>query len=124
MSAEADSIRIDKWLWAARVFKTRSLAAVACTGGKVDVNEQAVKPAKLVRPGDLLHITVGPIRRVLRIAALSDRRGPATDARTLYEDLTPPAPPRIRQMPVGRRPMGAGRPTKRERRAIDHLRET
>ena len=124
MSAEADSIRIDKWLWAARVFKTRSLAAVACTGGKVDVNEQAVKPAKLVRPGDLLHITVGPIRRVLRIAALSDRRGPATDARTLYEDLTPPAPPRIRQMPAGRRPMGAGRPTKRERRAIDRLRET
>jgi ribosome-associated heat shock protein Hsp15 len=123
VSVKADSIRVDKWLWAARVFKTRSLAAVACTGGKVDVNEQAVKPARLVRPGDLLHVTVGPARRVMRITALSDRRGPATEARTLYEDLTPPAPPRIRPMRVGVRPMGAGRPTKRERRAIDRLRE-
>ncbi len=122
MSGEADSIRIDKWLWAARVFKTRSLAAAACAGGKVDVNEQGVKPAKLVRPGDLLHVTVGVARRVLRIAALSDRRGPAPRARALYEDLTPPAPPRTRAMPVGLRAMGAGRPTKRERRAIDRLR--
>ena len=124
MSGEADSIRIDKWLWAARAFRTRSLAAVACAGGKVDVNEHAAKPARLVRAGDLLHVTVGTARRVLRITALSDRRGPAPAARTLYEDLTPPAPPRIRQAPVGRRPMGAGRPTKRERRAIDRLRRT
>jgi ribosome-associated heat shock protein Hsp15 len=124
VSGEADSLRVDKWLWAARVFRTRSLAAVACAGGKVDVNEQAVKPARSIHPGDLLHVTIGPMRRVLRVVALSDRRGPATQARTLYEDLTPPPPPRIRQMPVGRRPMGAGRPTKRERRAIDRLRET
>jgi ribosome-associated heat shock protein Hsp15 len=122
VSEDADSIRIDKWLWAARVFKTRSLAAAACAGGKVDVNEQAVKPAKLVRRGDLLHVTVGPSRRVLRIAALADRRGPAAAARALYADLTPPVPPRTRQMPVGLRPMGAGRPTKRERRAIERLR--
>jgi len=122
VTGDADSSRIDKWLWAARVCKTRSLAAAACAGGKVDVNEQAVKPAKLVRPGDLLHVTVGTARRVMRITALSDRRGPAPAARSLYEDLTPPAPPRIRQPPVGRRPMGAGRPTKRERRAIDRLR--
>ena len=124
MSEDADSIRIDKWLWAARVFKTRSLAAAACAGGKVDVNEQAVKPAKLVRRGDLLHVTVGPRRRVLRIAALADRRGPAAAARALYADLTPPAPPGTRQMPVGLRPVGAGRPTKRERRAIERLRGT
>jgi ribosome-associated heat shock protein Hsp15 len=124
VSAEADSIRIDKWLWAARVFKTRSLAAAACAGGRVDVNEQAVKPAKPVHAGDLLHVSLGPMRRVLKVRALSDRRGPATEARELYEDLTPPAPPRIRQMPAGLRPMGAGRPTKRERRAIDRLRRT
>jgi ribosome-associated heat shock protein Hsp15 len=122
VSEDPDSIRIDKWLWAARVFKTRSLAAAACTGGKVDVNAQAVKPAKSVRPGDVLHVTAGASRRVLRIAVLAERRGPAATARTLYEDLTPPAPPRRRQMPVGLRSMGAGRPTKRERRAIDRLR--
>ena len=122
MGGAADSIRIDKWLWAARVFKTRGLAAAACAGGRVDVNEQGVKPAKLVRPGDLLRVTAGAARRVLRITTLSARRGPATDARALYEDLTPPAPPRIRPMPLGQRPMGAGRPTKRERRAIDRLR--
>jgi ribosome-associated heat shock protein Hsp15 len=122
VSEGVESLRVDKWLWAARVFKTRSLAAAACTGGKVDVNEQAVKPAKLVRAGDLVHVTLGPWRRVLRIAALADRRGPAVAARTLYEDLSPPPPPRIRQLPVAVRLVGAGRPTKRERRAIDRLR--
>jgi ribosome-associated heat shock protein Hsp15 len=122
VSGDGDSLRIDKWLWAARVFKTRSLAATACAGGKVDVNEQSVKPSKLVRPGDLLHVTIGPMRRVLRIIALSERRGPAPEARWLYDDLTPPAPPRIRAMPVAVRSLGAGRPTKRERRAIARLR--
>lgn len=104
------------------MFKTRSLAAAACAGGKVDLNEQAAKPAKLVRPGDLLRITVGPARRVLRVTGLGDRRGSPSVARMLYEDLTPPAPPRLRAMPVAARPMGTGRPTKRERRAIDRLR--
>ena len=120
--SDAESLRIDKWLWAARVFKTRSLAATACAGGKVDVNEQSVKPARLVRPGDLLHVTIGPSRRVLRIVGLSERRGPASDARQLYDDLTPPAPPRIRSLPQAVRPVGMGRPTKRERRAIARLR--
>ena len=115
-------MRIDRWLWAARMFKTRSLAAEACAGGKVDVNDQAAKPAKPLRPGDLLKVTIGSERRVLRVTSLAERRGPASVARTLYEDLTPPAPPRLRSMPVGMRPMGSGRPTKRERRAIDRLR--
>ena len=122
MSEDPASVRIDRWLWAARMFKTRSLAAAACAGGKVDLNAQAAKPAKLVRPGDLLRITVGPARRVLRVTGLGDRRGPPSAARMLYEDLTPPAPPRLRAMPVAVRPMGTGRPTKRERRAIDRLR--
>ena len=122
MSGDVDSLRIDKWLWAARVYKTRGLASNACAGGNVDVNEQSVKPSKLVRPGDLVRVTVGPTRRVLRITALSERRGPAVEARMLYDDLTPPAPPRIRALPIGAREMGAGRPTKRERRAIDRLR--
>ena len=122
VSGDAYSLRIDKWLWAARVFKTRTLAATACAGGKVDVNEQSVKPAKIVQVGDLVKVTIGTMRRVLRVRALSERRGPAPEARALYDDLTPPAPPRIRALPIGAREVGAGRPTKRERRAIDRLR--
>ena len=119
-----EALRVDRWLWAARIFKTRSLAAAACDGGKVEVNDQTATPAKSIRPGDQLRITVGDGRRILRVAALSDRRGAATVARGLYEDLTPPAPPReTRVRPVYRAP-GAGRPTKRERRLLDRLRET
>jgi ribosome-associated heat shock protein Hsp15 len=117
-----DSVRVDKWLWAARFFKTRSLAARACDGGKVDVNDQAAKPSKLVRPGDLLGVTLPGGRRIARIVALSERRSAGSVARTLYDDLTPPAPPRIRRAPVGYRPPGAGRPTKRDRRELDRLR--
>jgi ribosome-associated heat shock protein Hsp15 len=116
------SLRIDKWLWAARAFKTRSLAAHACDGGKVDVNGDAAKPAKPVRAGDRIEITTPVGRRILKIVALSDKRGPAPVAQALYEDLTPPAPPRMRQPRPPYRPPGAGRPTKRERRDIDRLR--
>jgi ribosome-associated heat shock protein Hsp15 len=117
------SVRIDKWLWAARVFKTRSLAAAACQGGKVDVNDDAAKPAKLVRPGDVVRVTL-PLgrRRIVKVVVPGERRGGAAEARELYEDLTPPEPPRLRQAPPPFRPMGAGRPTKRERRQLDRLR--
>ena len=116
-------MRLDKWLWAARVFKTRSVAAAACDGGKVDVNEQSAKPAKPLRPGDVVRVTLPQgRRRILKVNALDDRRGSGTVARTLYEDLTPPDPPRPRWAPPPRRPPGAGRPTKRERRALDRLR--
>jgi ribosome-associated heat shock protein Hsp15 len=117
------SMRIDKWLWAARAFKTRSLAADACDGGKVDINGEAAKPAKQVRGSDRVEITVGDGRRILKVVGLSERRGPAPEARLLYEDLTPPAPPRIRQARPPYREPGAGRPTKRERREIDRLRD-
>jgi ribosome-associated heat shock protein Hsp15 len=115
-------MRLDKWLWAARFFKTRSQAAQACAGGKVDVNEEAARPSRLVRPGDRLQVTVPGGKRVARVLALAERRGPASAARALYEDLTPPAPPRVRRAPPPYRPPGAGRPTKRERRAIERLR--
>lgn len=115
-------VRIDKWLWAARFFKSRTLAAAACNGGKVDVNGDAAKPSKTVRPGDLLRVTLPRIRRVVRVAALAERRGGASEAAALYEDLTPPPPPReSRSAPPAYRPPGAGRPTKRERRRIDRL---
>jgi ribosome-associated heat shock protein Hsp15 len=122
MSEARASIRVDRWLWAARFFKTRSLASAACAGGKVDVNDAAAKPSRLVRPGDVLRITLPGGQRVARVLALSERRGPASEARALYEDLTPPAPPRARQVPPVLRPPGAGRPTKRERRRIERLR--
>ena len=122
MQSPPDSLRVDKWLWAARVFKTRSLATSACDGGKVDVNDLAAKPAKGLRSGDVVRVTLPQgRRRILKVAALDDRRGSATIARTLYEDLTPPEPPRLRQAPPPRRLPGAGRPTKRERRAISRL---
>jgi ribosome-associated heat shock protein Hsp15 len=118
-----DSVRLDKWLWAARVFKTRSLAAHACDGGKVDVNDQAAKPAKGLRPGDLIRVSLPQgRRRILKVAMLDDRRGSATIAAALFEDLTPPEPPRARLAPPPRREPGAGRPTKRQRRDIDRLR--
>jgi ribosome-associated heat shock protein Hsp15 len=117
------AVRVDRWLTAARVFKSRSLAAEACDGGKVDVNDDAAKPARLVRPGDVVRVTLPQGRhRILKIVAPGERRGSAAVARTLYEDLTPPEPPRAgRAMPVYR-PMGSGRPTKRERRDLDRLR--
>jgi ribosome-associated heat shock protein Hsp15 len=114
--------RIDKWLWAARFFKSRTLAAAACNGGKVDVNGDAAKPSKAVRAGDLLQVTLPRGRRIVRVAALADHRGSGSQAALLYEDLTPPPPPReARIRPPAYRPPGAGRPTKRERRRIDRL---
>lgn len=123
MEASIDSIRVDKWLWAARVFKTRSLAGAACDGGKVDVNDEAAKPARRVRAGDLIAVSLPRgRRRMLRVAAIGDRRGSAEVAKALFEDLTPPEPPRQRVAAPPRREPGSGRPTKRERRDIERLR--
>jgi ribosome-associated heat shock protein Hsp15 len=116
-------VRLDRWLWAARLYKTRSLAQAACRGGKVDVNDQAAKPSRLVRIGDRLRVTVGEWRRELTVRALGERRGPAARARELYEDLSPPPPPRARRaLPPMVRAPGLGRPTKRERRLIERVR--
>jgi ribosome-associated heat shock protein Hsp15 len=124
MDGTSTALRVDKWLWAARFFKTRSLATGACTGGKVDVNDEAAKPARLVRAGDLVKVTLPQgRRRIVKVVSLDDRRGSATIARALYEDLTPPEPARTRQAPPPYREPGAGRPTKRERREVDRLME-
>jgi ribosome-associated heat shock protein Hsp15 len=118
----ADSVRADKWLWAARMFKSRALAAAACNGGKIEVNDQSAKPARPLRPGDLVRVTLPGGPRIVRIIGLAERRGPAAVARALYADLTPPSPPRRSAAPPPYRPAGAGRPTKRERRQLDRLR--
>ena len=120
--------RLDKWLWFARVTKSRTLAAACIAAGKIKVNrEKADKPAQIVKIGDVITSRVQKTVRTLRITALGTRRGPPTEARTLYEDLTPPSPPAgtsPERQPAaiwGTRAPGAGRPTKRERREIDQL---
>jgi ribosome-associated heat shock protein Hsp15 len=117
-----DSIRLDRWLFAARAYRSRSLAAQACSGGKVAVNDGAAKPHKLIRVGDLVQFTLERGKREWRVLALAERRGPAAVARTLYEDLTPAPAPQVFDSFVPRRERGTGRPTKRERRQLERFR--
>ena len=116
---EKPSTRIDRWLLAARAFKTRSLAAEACDGGKVTINDASAKPHKLVRAGDEVAFTTPSGRRIWKVVDLAERRGPASAARALYEDLTPPPPPEAVADPsLPMRERGTGRPTKRDRRQM------
>ncbi len=117
-----DSLRIDKWLWAARCFKTRGLAAEACGAGHVKVNGTSVKSAKLLRRGDELTIRLGDELRILAVTGLSDRRGPAPVARSLYLDKSPPKPEPVEVPGMIVRDRGLGRPTKREQRDIRRVR--
>jgi ribosome-associated heat shock protein Hsp15 len=118
--------RLDKWLFFARVMKSRSLATKMVEAGRIRVNrEKTDHAARQVKPGDVLTITLDRQVLVYEVVECGTRRGPAEEARTLYKDLTPPAaakaaaPPRA--MPPTREP-GAGRPTKKERREIDSFR--
>lgn len=126
MTEEAvDRLRIDKWLWHARFFKSRTLATKRVTAGGVRVNRKIVKKSNHpVQTGDVLTFTTGPRVRVVKIAALGERRGPAPEARLLYEDLTPPVAPAAADAPSQKTPSrepGAGRPTKKDRRAVERL---
>ena len=112
----AAKLRIDKWLWQARFFKTRSLSAKQVSGGHVRVNgNRVLKPSHGVSPGDVLTFPQAKIVRVVRIEALGERRGPAPEAQTLYADLTP----KQEKPPANPKYEGKGRPTKRDRRALD-----
>ena len=120
-------VRIDKWLWAARFYKTRSLAADAITSGKVELNGERTKPAKGVKPGDSVRIRSGVFEQVVLVKALSDKRGPATVAQTLYEETAESAAARAKlaermryEMPAA---MDSGRPSKKDRRDIARLRK-
>lgn len=121
----ADRQRIDKWLFFARVAKSRTLAAKLAQGGHVRVNGVKISQASAeVKPGDVL--TVALDRRVIvyKVVDCGTRRGPAPEARLLYEDLSPPPPPKADNALdriSGKREPGAGRPTKKERRALDRL---
>jgi ribosome-associated heat shock protein Hsp15 len=120
-------MRLDKWLWAARFFKARSLATGAVEGGKVKLNGVSVKPARDVKPGDRLHIQIGPVAWEIQVLGLNDQRRPAPEAQLLYAE-TPENRARREAAQALRKlapaPVGDhnARPTKRDRRAIDRLR--
>ena len=123
-------LRADKWLWYARFFKSRSLATQICQAGKLRLSGQGViKPHSKVRPGDVLTFPQARHIRVVKVLALATRRGPASEAQALYEDLKPPevesrlprGTPSAKE--TAKREPGSGRPTKRDRRALDRLKE-
>lgn len=122
---QGGSVRVDKWLWAVRVYKTRTAATSACTSGRVKVNDEPAKPATKIVVGDLIEARRGDHLVVYRATALVEKRVGAKLVPDCAEDLSPPKPKRsdpILAPPGGARPRGDGRPTKKERRDIDRLR--
>jgi ribosome-associated heat shock protein Hsp15 len=122
------AVRVDKWLWAARFFKTRSAAQQAIDGGRIKLNGERVKPAKIVSIGDRLSIHIGMYEWLVTVRALSDKRGPATEARELYEEDAESAARRA-ELVEKRKAYGhpgadrEGRPTKRDRRQLERWRD-
>jgi ribosome-associated heat shock protein Hsp15 len=121
-----DSVRLDKWLWAARFFKTRALSAAAAAGGKVHVNGTRAKPSKQLQVGDALRVRIGPYEWLVTVRALSERRGPPREARLLYEESVEGRAARERLAEAHRIAptptyQGKGRPTKKDRRKLELL---
>lgn len=116
-----ESTRLDRWLWAVRLTKTRPDAAAACRGGHVRVNNKPAKPATFVVPGDEVRAQLGNGLRIVEVVRVIEKRVGAPDAVTCYLDRTPPPPP-TPVLPVAMRDRGAGRPTKQERRALEKWR--
>lgn len=126
-SGEDAKVRLDKWLWAARFFKTRSLAADAIETGKVEVNGDRAKRAKQLQVGDIVRIRLGPYHHIVTVRRLSETRGPATVAATLYEESADGRAIREAlqvQIKAAQSVSGyeRGRPTKKDRRDIERLR--
>jgi ribosome-associated heat shock protein Hsp15 len=121
---DSDRLRLDKWLWAARFFKTRSLATEAIAGGKVEVNGERAKPAKALKEGDEVRLRLGPYEHVLIVRELSARRGPASVAQTLYDETPASRDERARlaaqlkMAPATFVYEEKGRPTKKDRRDL------
>jgi ribosome-associated heat shock protein Hsp15 len=117
-----ESTRVDRWLWAVRLTKTRTDAAAACRGGHVRVNDRPAKPATTVTPGDEIRVRAAGATKVVEVVRVIQKRVGAPDAATCYLDRTPKPPPEA-LIPVAHRDRGAGRPTKRDRRVIDKFRQ-
>ena len=126
-SQGSDRVRVDKWLWAARFYKTRSLATEAVAGGKVEVNGERAKPAKTVKPGDEIRLRVGPYEHILIVRDLAERRGPASVAQALYEETEASRAARQRlATQLAAAPAmfiyeEKGRPTKKDRRDLSRF---
>lgn len=118
-----ESTRVDRWLWAVRLTKTRTDAAAACRAGHVRVNDRPAKPATTVSPGDQVRARVGHTIRIVEVVRVIQKRVGAADAATCFIDHSP-APPPEAFTPVARRERGAGRPTKRDRRILDKFRSS
>lgn len=118
----SDSVRVDAWLWAVRVFKTRSSATTGCRAGHVRVNGDRAKAAQPVRAGDEVRVRILGFDRILMVQKLIVKRVSAAAAAECYIDLTPPPPPRETLALAPVRDRGAGRPTKRDRRELERLR--
>ena len=127
IAPDNNTVRLDKWLWAARFFKTRNLAVQAVSGGKVHLNGQRVKPARSVQPGMELRIQLGDVERVIEIVALNHQRRPAKEAVLLYRETAESIATReasaAARAVAGKRDSGSGRPTKRDRRQLQRLKE-
>ena len=128
MSESSDRLRFDKWLWAARFFKTRSLAAQAIEGGKAKLNDARVKTSRDVKPGDIVSVRVGELEWTVTVLALSGKRGPASEAALLYSEGDESRAKRQLMLDVRRAgpnpdPNVKGRPTKRDRRLIHRFTE-
>ncbi len=121
---DLSAARVDRWLWAVRVTKTRSLATDACRGGHVRVNGSPAKPATPVRPGDRVEAVVNGRPRVLEVVRLIEKRVGAPVAAECFVDHTPPPPAAGDEPATFARDRGAGRPTKRDRRRLDRLRSS
>ncbi|EFL87967.1 RNA-binding S4 domain-containing protein [Ahrensia sp. R2A130] len=121
-------LRVDKWLWFCRVVKTRSLASSLIRGGGVRLNgERVASPSRAVVADDVLTVTLDRQIKVLKVLDMPERRGPYEEARHMYEDLSPVIPkrdPATRPLPQAVREEGAGRPSKKERRELNRLRDT
>lgn len=125
MTKELEKLRIDKYLWAIRIFKTRSLATEACKAGRVKLNGQNIKPSYVVKVGETYHIQKGIEKKVVKVVDLLERRVDAKTAAVFYEDLTPVEETygykSMFHAPILKRDRGTGRPTKKDRREIDDL---
>lgn len=122
MSATADAVRIDVWIWAVRLVKTRAAATDACRGGHVRLNGQPAKAASPVRIGDEVRVRIHGFDRIVIVKQLLRKRVGAPAAAEALEDRSPPRPTAIEAAQIPHRPRGAGRPSSRERREIDRLR--
>ncbi|MCG7210988.1 MULTISPECIES: RNA-binding S4 domain-containing protein [Streptomyces] len=120
--APGESVRIDSWIWAVRLIKTRSMGATACRGGHVQLNGERVKPAHSVRVGDEVRLRQEGRERIVIVKRLIRKRVGAPVAAQCYVDNSPPPPPREAVAPIGLRDRGTGRPTKRDRRELERLR--